>query len=519
MRNHFALALLFVCFLWVLPAQAGVDQVILYPDGAEVTQTETARVEGKKPGYSQAVLYLPASVHADSLRILQVQGTEARLQGVSHRQVRSTNQDHIANLRQKIAKLRDEQNEVQAILAGITARIDLWQNAVRAVSSSQEEIQTQNLYDLSSTLAQTLPSLMRDKTSKDKKIADLETRMKDLQEELDKSIENPDTQLEVRLQLQGSGLEANQVLPVTVSYLLPDSRWRPAYTLEAQPEQDRIAFQWRAVVTQKSGLVWKDIHLLLSTGRMHQRVNPPQLPDWIIQPRPKPRPLSAQDTAELKSQGVTLRASQAPNEAARTQHATFDLWDAGRQTIHPGQEQQVHVSQAVWPADFQRILRPSMDNRAFLTATTETRQAQNIPPGQAMLLVQGRMVGKGQFAFSGQQKELAFGSDPQVTARRIVEQKQEGEQGILKNKQKLNWHYRFDVVNGKNEPVRVKLEETQPVSRHEDISIDLASPGHEFQLKDNTVYWDLTLQPGEKVSVPLQVTVTAPKDMDLSSSR
>jgi DNA polymerase IIIc chi subunit len=75
------------------------------------------------------------------------------------------------------------------------------------------------------------------------------------------------------------------------------------------------------------------------------------------------------------------------------------------------------------------------------------------------------------------------------------------------------------VVNGKNEPVRVKLEETQPVSRHEDISIDLASPGHEFQLKDNTVYWDLTLQAGEKVSVPLQVTVTAPKDMDLSSSR
>ncbi|MFO7876793.1 MAG: mucoidy inhibitor MuiA family protein [Desulfovermiculus sp.] len=519
MRNHFALALLFVCFLWAVSAQAGVDQVILYPDGAEVTQTETARVEEKNPGYSHAVLYLPASAHADSLRILEVQRTEARLQGVSHRQVRSTNREHIAKLRQRIEELREEQNEVQATLAGVTARIDLWHNAVRAVSSSQEEIQTQNLYDLSSTLAQALPSLMRDKTDKDNKIAELETRIKDLKDELEKSIEKPDAQLEVRLQLEGSGLEVDQVLPVTVSYLLPDSRWRPAYTLEAQPEQDRIDFQWRAVVTQKSGLVWKDVHLLLSTGRMHQRVNPPQLPDWIIQPRPQPRPLSAQDRANVNSQELALRTSQAPNGAARTQHATFDLWDAGRQTIRPGQEQQVHISKDSWPAEFQRILRPAVDNRAFLTAKTKTKQAQNIPPGQAMLLVQGRMAGKTQFAFSGQQKELAFGTDPQVTARRIMERKQEGEQGILKNKQKLNWHYRFDVVNGKNDPVRVRLEETQPVSRHEDITIDLASPGHEFQIKDNTVYWDLSLQPGEKLSVPLQVTVTAPRDMELSSSR
>lgn len=519
MRNHFALALLFVCFLWAFPAQAGVDQVILFPDGAEVTQTEAARLVEKNPGYSQAVLYLPASAHTESLRILEVQGTGARLQGVSLRKVRSTNREHVANLRQRIEKLRTEQNNEQATLAGITARIDLWQNAVQAVSSSQEEIQTQSLYDLSSSLAQTLPSLMRDKTGKDKRIADLETRINNLEEELEKSIGNPDAQLEVHLQLEGSGLELEQDLPVTVSYLLPNSRWRPAYTLEAQPERDRIDFQWRAVVTQKSGLVWKDVHLLLSTGRMRQRVNPPQLPDWIIQPRPQPRPLSAQDTAKVRSQELALRSSQAPDGAVRTQHATFDLWDVGRQTIHPGQEQQVHISQDVWPAEFQRILRPAVDNRAFLTAKAETQQAQNIPPGQAMFLVQGRMAGKSQFAFSGQQKELAFGTDPQVTARRIMEQKQEGEQGILKNKQKLKWHYRFDVVNGKNDPVGVRLEETQPVSRHEDISIDLASPGHEFQIKDNTVSWDLTLQPGEKVSVPFQVTVTAPKDLKLSTSR
>ncbi len=519
MRNHFALALLVACFLKAFPAQAGVDQVILYPDGSEVTQTEAAEVEELGPDLSLAVLHLPASAHADSLRILEIQDTEAHLQGMSHRQVRSTDREHIADLRQRIEKLQDEQNQVQATLAGITARIDLWQNAVQAVSSSRDEIQTQDLYDLSSTLAQALPSLLRDKAGKDKKRAELETRIKDLEDELERSIEKPDAQLEVRLQLKGSGLKPGQELPVTVSYLLPDSRWRPAYTLTALPDKDQIDFQWRAVVTQKSGLVWKDVHLLLSTGRMHQRVDPPQLPDWIIQPRPRPRPLSAQDTAKVKSEELALRTSQAPAEAVRTQHATFDLWDAGRQTIHPGQDQQVHISQAAWTADFQRILRPAMDNRAFLTAKAKAEQAQNIPPGRAMLLVQGRMSGKSQFAFSGRQKELAFGTDPQVTAQRIMEQKQEGEEGILKNKQTLKWRYRFDVVNGKNKPVQVRLEETQPVSRHEDISIDLASPDHEFQIKDNTVYWDLTLQPGENVSVPFHVNITAPKDMELVSSR
>ena len=136
-----------------------------------------------------------------------------------------------------------------------------------------------------------------------------------------------------------------------------------------------------------------------------------------------------------------------------------------------------------------------------------------------MLLVQGRMVGKEQFAFAGKQTELGFGSDPQVRGTRIMERKQEGEEGILQNKQKIVWHYRFDLVNGKDHPVQVRLEETKPESRHEDIHIDCASPGYELHTKDDTLFWDLRMQAGENMSVPFQVTVTAPEEMDIFSPR
>ncbi|MDZ7761840.1 MAG: mucoidy inhibitor MuiA family protein [Desulfovermiculus sp.] len=519
MRKYFFLVLIIGCLGYLVPALAGIDEATLYPDGSEVIQTEPAELEKIAPGQWQAVLRLPASVDADSLRILQIQKTDVRIQGLAHRLVRSKNQQRIAEIQKKIEALQEERDQVQAVLAGVTARIDLWQNAVQGVSSSQEDIQTKDLYDLSSSLAQVLPSLTRDKTDKEKKIQDLETKIRDLEKELQESIDNPDSQLEVRVQLSGSDFAAGQEIPITVSYLLPASRWRPAYTLDAQPNKDRVDFQWKAMVVQKSGMVWEDAHLYLTTGRTHQRVSPPDLPDWIIQPRPTPRPMAGQDAIRTKSEELALRTAQAPQGAARTQYETFDLWDAGIRTIHPGQEQQVHVSQNSWPADFQRILRPAVDNQAYLKAEIEIQEAQNIPPGEAMFLVQNRMIGKRRFAFSGQRTEISFGSDPQVTGQRIMERKQEGEQGILKNKQKLTWHYRFDLTNGKDDSIQLRLEEARPVSRHEDIQIDLASPDYNLQIEDQTVYWELTLQAGQEVSIPLQVTVTAPKDMDLSTSR
>ncbi|MFO7802785.1 MAG: mucoidy inhibitor MuiA family protein [Desulfovermiculus sp.] len=521
MSKYLYLILVFAVHLSAFPAQAGVDQVIVYPDGSEVTQTEAAELQEHPSGNWQAVLRLPASVSAQSLRVLRLQGTEAKLMGLSHKVVRAQNKQRIAKIQKKIEDLEQERDQMQAALSGITVRIDLWQNAVQAVSSSQEGIQTDKLYDLSSSLAQILPSLMRDKADQEKKVQDLRTKLKDLKKELQESSDNPDSQLEVRIRLSGSDLKTQDKIPVTVSYLLPNSRWRPEYILDAQPNKDQVQFQWQATVIQKSGIVWEDARLFLSTGRIHQRVSPPDLPDWIIRPRPKPQPLVSQDAGQTKTRELAYSTAQAPNqaEAQRSQYETFDLWDTGVQTIFPGQKQQVHISKDSWPADFQRILRPAVDHQAFLKADIELQKAQNIPPGEAMFLAQGRMIGKHRFTFSGQEKEVSFGSDPQVTGKRIMERKQEGEEGILKNEQKLTWHYRFDLVNGKNDSVEVRLEETKPASRHEDIHIELASPGYDLHSEDKTVYWDLTIQPGEKLSVPLQVTVTAPKEMNLSKSR
>jgi len=521
MSTYLYLLLVFAALLSAFPAQAGVDQVIVYPDGSEVTQTESAELQEHTPGNWHAVLRLPASVSAQSLRILDLKGTEAQLMGLAHKVVRAQNEQRIAKLQKKIQELEKEQDQMQAVLSGITARIDLWQNAVQAVSSSQKGIQATEISDLSSSLAQDLPPLIRDKADQEKSLQDLKARIQDLKKELQESIDNPDSQLEVRIRLSGSDLETQDKIPVTVSYLLPNSWWRPDYTLDAQPSKDRIQFQWQATVTQKSGLVWEDARLLFSTGRSHQRVSPPDLPDWTIRPRPKPQPLIGQDADRAKTRELAFSTAQAPNQAKaqRSQYETFDLWDAGAQTIFPGQKQQVRISQDSWPADFQRILRPAVDNQAFLKAEIKLQKAQNVPPGEAMFLVQGRMIGKHRFSFSGQETEVSFGKDPQVTGMRIMKRKQEGEEGILKNKQKLTWHYRFDLVNGKNDSVKVRLEETRPVSRHEDIHIDLASPGYKLHSENKTLYWDLTIQPGEKLSIPLQVTVTAPKDMNLSTSR
>ncbi|WP_027370838.1 DUF4139 domain-containing protein [Desulfovermiculus halophilus] len=516
MRTVFLLSLVLVVCIHALPVRAGVDQVILFPDGCQITQTESASVSKAGADLWEAVLHLPSSADPDSLRIHPLKIPEASIQNIGHTQVRAHDSKRIAELKKQLRELSATRDGISAALTGITSRIQLWENAVRTVPETEPRLE--DLHNLSASLEQVLPSLNRDKSAKTAQLKEVKANIAEVQKELEQSMDNPDTQLEVRVLLAAPDLAAGQELPVTISYHAKHSRWRPAYTLEALPDKNEVHFRWQAEIVQKSGRVWNDAPLQISTGRMQQRVTPPDLRDWIIQPRPQPRPL-AEKAGRMQTMDAAVAGAASRNDAVQSGYETYDLWDVGRQTVYPGREQLIPITRAVWSARFERILRPAVDSRAYLRADVSAEEAQHIPAGKAMYLVQGRTVGTREFSFTGQDAELSFGPDPQVTGTRILEAKKEGEQGILKNKQKMSWSYRFDLENGKDRAVQVRLEETRPQSRHDDIDIELASPGHEFHPQDNRIIWELELKAGEKRSVPLQVTVTAPPDMDLISPR
>jgi hypothetical protein len=516
------------CLLWTccwlvalaVTVSAGMQKVVLFPDGSQVTQAVSAQMEKIGPGLWEAVFHLPSSANPDSLRIEPLGSEDASIQNISHREVRSQDSARIAELKKELRQLETKQSGLTAALSGIKARIDLWHNAVQAVSESKDPLQMQGLHDLASALELALPALLRDKSDLETRHEEVVSRIKEVERELQESITNPESQLEIRIQIASGSEALDQTLPVTASYNMPQSHWRPVYALHADPDAEEVDFQWKASVMQRSGHIWEDVHLQLSTGRMHQQAVPPDLPDWIVQPRPKPRPMAGEQAVRDASMKRAVFSTAAPNrEAAQSEFATYDLWDLGQQTIYPGRQQQVHISQSVWPATFERILRPAVDDRAFLQADISLEESQNIPAGEALLMVQGRMIGKQRFAFAGRNTELAFGYDPQVRGRRILKRKQAGEAGLLKNKKKVTWEYRFDLENGKDRPIKVRLEESRPISRHEEIEIEVISPGYELHSEDNILVWELSLQPGEKREVPLQVQVTAPKDMDLSSPR
>jgi hypothetical protein len=495
-----------------------VDQVILFPDGCQITQTESASVHKAGADLWEAVLHLPSSADPDSLRIHPLKVPEASIQNIGHTQVRAHDSKRIAELKKQLQKLKAERDGISAALAGITSRIQLWENAVQTIPETEPGARLEALHNLSASLGQFLPSLNRDKYAKTAQLEEVKATISEVQKELEQSMDNPNTQLEVRILLAAPDLAAGQELPVTISYHAKHSRWRPAYTLEALPDKNKVHFRWQAEIVQKSGRVWNNALLQISTGRMQQRVSPPDLGDWIIQPRPQPRPLS-EKAGRMQAMDAAVASTAPRNDAVQSGYETYALWDVGRQTVYPGREQLVPITRATWSARFERILRPAVDSRAYLRADVSAEEAQHIPAGKAMFLVQGRTVGTREFSFAGQEAELSFGPDPQVTGSRILEAKKGGKQGILKNKQKLSWNYRFDLENGKDRAVQVRLEDTRPQSRHDDIDIELASPGHEFHTKDNRIIWELELKAGEKRSVPLQVTVTAPPDMDLLSPR
>ena len=66
-------------------------------------------------------------------------------------------------------------------------------------------------------------------------------------------------------------------VPVSLTYLVGNATWRPAYTVRGDPDAGTIALEFDAVVKQATGEDWRDVALVLSTAQPTRAANPRSL--------------------------------------------------------------------------------------------------------------------------------------------------------------------------------------------------------------------------------------------------
>jgi uncharacterized protein (TIGR02231 family) len=333
----------------------------------------------------------------------------------------------------------------------------------------------------------------------------------DLRAELERLTGGAETVLEARATFHA---EPGTRVPVRLSYRLPDAGWTPTYILDARPAEGAVRFAWEATVWQGSGRPWKNVALALATAEFRTGATPPELWPWGPGPHAMPK---AEPAMLMRAAPVMETANAAAAGAAmapRTQGAVFDTYDAGRATLASGDRLRLPIARQTWRADFDYLVRPYAEPRAYLRARVTLDAAPRIPSGQADLMLEGALVQRVPFELAEAETELFFGADPQLAVTFRSTDRASGEAGLFGGRGRHRWAWEVTVQNGKSGPARISVQDRLPRPGDERIKLEKTLGGGARE-EDDAVIWDFELAPGAGRTVEYGYTITWPGDMDL----
>jgi uncharacterized protein (TIGR02231 family) len=502
---------LFVCLcasgVWAEPTE-----VILYPDSAKIT--EVKKVSLASDGiYLKAVLYLRFQADPDSLTASLPQGSLLKIVDQTWREISRQDEEKVKSLLKQIQTLKDERSGLQAWVQSLDTQIEFWH--------SQSKSKTKTITDavnMASAIGKNIRKVYGDKINQETEINKLSRRIAELEDQLNKMVGQKENMWEVTVLISGRQTDETTL---TYSYFMSECGWQPFYRLEARPQQKNILFTWEAELWQSSGQDWKNVRLSLATLRPPSSITPADLPPWIIKPKERRSIISRKEKALYKAEAMPDVSAEmglggyVEETPTPIKQSTFVLWQLGKKTILAGLRQKVKVQEEIWPSEFTYLARPSINTEVFVRAFVKFQDAKEIPQGSAIFMIDGAILGKREFSLTGQDSTLFFGVDPLVTTRSTLLSKKSGEKTFLKDKQTYSWNWQIDILNAKNFPIKLRLEEPPPQSRDERIKLTVKSVPEPVEQNPETMIWNLDLQAGQKQSLLTTVTLEAPKDMDL----
>ena len=506
--------LIFSAFLFLLSPRPGLAmprEVTLFPASAQVL--ETAKLKTVPVGNLKKTTFtLPAQADPASLVTRLIPAGKARILDQAWRQIVRPDDEKIQELRKRIETVRSERNAVQATIKALDTQIQFWQLQTKARAKTLADAG-----NLAAAIGRNVKKSYQDKMAREPELEKLEKRLSELQDELNRRVGRKDNAWEVTLLL--SGVPPAGEVSVEYSYSLAGCGWSPRYRLEARPRDRQILFTWEAEIWQSSGQDWGQVAMNLATLQPSSAIAPPDLPPWVIKPREL---IVAKKAASKRSRSKALAAVAERDEAAEDaapappqedMQSTYSLWRLGKVTLPAGVQQRVQVKDEAWTADFAHLVRPGLSGHAFVRAAVLFPEAVEIPPGEAIYMMDGAILGKRNFSLAGREGSLFFGEDPFVSAKVDLLSRQSGEKTFLADRQTHRWEWRTDVENRRDIPVRVRLEEPVPQSRDERIRLTVKNDPEPAEQSTAAWTWVLDVPPGRNKSIATTIGLEAPRDM------
>lgn len=311
---------------------------------------------------------------------------------------------------------------------------------------------------------------------------------------------------------------------VTITTFVSEAGWTPSYDLRLDSAAATLALDRFVSVRQASGEDWRGVALTLSTARPADRSDPSELwPDYRRIGPPEemlPVPKSAGRMASESDFIAMAEPAAAPVAEAMTMEIlgeTVTYVYPSPVDIRDGVENlRLKLDRLDRPVTVLAEAVPMLDETAFRVVEGVNAGAEAILPGEAVLWLDGAVVGGTSLGLiaAGDKLRFGFGAIDGLRLKRVVPSANEGDRGIISRSNERSEVAEITVENltGRDWPMRVI--DRVPYADQEDLQISYAATPREstadYDDKRGLLAWEFALAAGARQVIRLETTLRWP---------
>lgn len=324
--------------------------------------------------------------------------------------------------------------------------------------------------------------------------------------------------------------EASENVVLDIKYSVREAMWRPYYDITASGLNDKINLGYKAMVSQNSGLDWKNIKLNLVSGYPNQRQQLPVLGVWQIyyQPEQNVNPavsirgqasgVQVQESRSNVSMEEVVVTGPVRNTASQNQlNLSYELED-NYTILSNNRENSIVLNVMDIPAKFMYSAVPRYSNTAFLTAEIDNLDKYNLIKAEANIIFDNTNIGKTFInpETTDSKMVLTLGEDRRISLKRQPVKDKTFTKSISSTNKEQQFAYETTVRNNKSEKITIKIQDHIPISSDKQIIITMTDKGGaEFDEKTGILTWNITLNANETRKINFSYKVNSLKNSQL----
>ena len=340
---------------------------------------------------------------------------------------------------------------------------------------------------------------------------------------------------------------------IDLKYVVKESGWTPSYDLITEDINKPIELKYRAKVYNNSGVNWDDVKIKLSTSDPMKSASKPDLQSWYL------------NFNTVENYGNNYRynnsnnnydqsAANAQQQSVSQSQSLYDEEIVDKKISGKKQEQknaivyeEVQVSELSAefdikqnysiPSDakpyiidvtnynvnatFQYYSVPKIEKDAFILAKITGWEDLDLVEGPANVYFGGTYVGQSYINTRSVDDtlSLSFGRDKKIAVTRTKLKDLTNEKMIGSNR-KITYSYEMVVKNNRKSPIQIDLEDQLPVSQNSEITVDAIELSKaEQNVLTGQLKWKLSLAPDESKKIILTFSVKYPKSKSVELNK